>query len=58
MGAFQVSVMLHDDEVIRFVRAALADDAHETMGPDATYVGRRIADENPEIRQAAEADDS
>jgi hypothetical protein len=54
VGAFKVEVMLHDREVIRFVRTALRDDAHDLMGPDATYVGRRIADQNPEILAAIE----
>ena len=54
MGAFKIEITLHDDELIRFVQTALADDAHETIGPDATYVGRRIADEYPEVCEAAE----
>ena len=50
MGAFRVSVMLHDDELIEFVRQALL--GHLT--PEAHYIAQRICDEFPELRRLAE----
>ena len=57
MGAFRVTVDLHDQEVMRFARTALRGDAEALMGPDATYVGRRIADETPGLLDAIRRQD-
>lgn len=46
---------LHSDEAERFARAALRPDADELMGPDATYVGLRLA-EALGIKSAEEGD--
>lgn len=46
MGAFKVEVMLHDDELLAFVRQALTDE----LTPEARYVAERMCDEVPELR--------
>lgn len=43
-GDSGLSLCLHSDETERFAQAALRDDADSLMGPDAVYVGRRIAE--------------
>lgn len=45
MGAFKVEVMLHDDEVLAFVRQALNDE----LTSQARYVALRMVDEVPEL---------
>jgi len=45
MGAFKVEVVLHDDELLRFVAKAL-DGAYDE---DARYVALRMCDEIPEL---------
>lgn len=53
MGVFSLNgVLVHDDELIRFVRAALRNDEDQSMSEDAAYVGKTIARMVPEVQQA------
>jgi len=53
MGAFKVEVMLHDDELIEFVRQAVVGE----LSHQARYVALRMCDEIPELLKLADVED-